>query len=440
MRSVKEDAAVLADEIEAQLAEADFTATARSIGGSSWRGVPAVAPIRRLAAAALAISGRERDIAQIVDVAMLRCSNAEAMRGYLSTVGETSSHDFLLAAVALSWSGDRDGVFALFELATNGAIAEKRFHVAVAAQERYAHHALLFGEPATARACADEARKLARIHSFGRWRLRTAARAASIALDVGDADAARHGVDEALSTRESGDLLALFAPVGAELAIAAIDSGSLAAWTSARILEAALTADERGVAAAAATACLLAEHLDPATLVMVTRRTLLLVDFSATAVEFLTRAAEYAEPPEARVAVDSLRALPAPHRPYIDAHYHLAHAHLLSRSGETEAAASEAGEAARAFDRLRLTRWSAEAMRLLVRDERTRSPRAERRKSPNSLTKREHQVTLLIRRGASNREAAAALGISEHTVERHVSSILSRLGLRSRWQIVDCGS
>jgi DNA-binding NarL/FixJ family response regulator len=46
-------------------------------------------------------------------------------------------------------------------------------------------------------------------------------------------------------------------------------------------------------------------------------------------------------------------------------------------------------------------------------------------------------VAHLIRRGARNREVAHALQISEHTVERHVSSILGRLGLRSRWQIVD---
>jgi DNA-binding CsgD family transcriptional regulator len=393
-------------------------------------------PLRRLAAAAHAIAGRERDIAQIADAAMLRCSNAEAMRGYLAILGEASSYDFLLGAVVLSWSGDRDGVFALFDQAANRALEEGRFHVAVAARERHAHHALVFGEPVTARAAADEARRLARMHSLGRWRLRTAARSASIALDVGDADAARQIVNEA-GAADAGELLTLFAPVGVELAIGAIDPAALALWSSPRIVEAALTSSERTIALAAATACLLAEQLDPAMLATVARRALLLADFAATSVEFLARAAEYAEPAEARVAVDTLRAVPAPHRPYIDAHYQLARAHLLSRSGETEASASEAGAAARAFDRLRLTRWSGEAMRLLVRDERTRSPRAERRKSPNSLTKREHQVTLLIRRGATNREVAAALGISEHTVERHVSSILSRLGLRSRWQIVD---
>ncbi|MGA9944581.1 MAG: helix-turn-helix transcriptional regulator, partial [Candidatus Cybelea sp.] len=56
-----------------------------------------------------------------------------------------------------------------------------------------------------------------------------------------------------------------------------------------------------------------------------------------------------------------------------------------------------------------------------------------------ALTGREEQVAQLIRRGARNREVAAALQISEHTVERHVSSILGRLGLRSRWQIADSG-
>jgi DNA-binding CsgD family transcriptional regulator len=436
--SDKEGETVLADEIEASLVSADHAAAARLVAGRPWCDVPATAQIRRLAAAAYAIGGREREIALVADARLLRCSSAEAMRGYLATLaGETYAHDLLLAGVVLTWSGDRDGAFAYFDQATDRAFAERRFHVAVAARERHAHHALLFGEATVARAHAEEARKLAQVHGLGRWRLRTSARAASIALDAGDLDYARMALGEARGSADAGDLLTLFAPIGAELAIASIDSSALATWTSPRIYDAALAADEPAIAIAAASACLVANHLEPADVTMVARRALLLFDYATGAIDFLARAAEYAEPAEARAAVDSLRALPAPHRPYVDAHYHLAHAHLLSRSGEAEAAAMDAGEAARAFDRLRLPRWSNEAMRLLVRDERARSPRAERRKTPNSLTKREHQVTLLIRRGASNREVAATLGISEHTVERHVSSILSRLGLRSRWQIVD---
>ena len=50
------------------------------------------------------------------------------------------------------------------------------------------------------------------------------------------------------------------------------------------------------------------------------------------------------------------------------------------------------------------------------------------------LTDREVEVLRLIATGATNREIAGQLVISEGTVKNHVSNILSRLGLRDRTQ------
>ncbi len=49
-----------------------------------------------------------------------------------------------------------------------------------------------------------------------------------------------------------------------------------------------------------------------------------------------------------------------------------------------------------------------------------------------ALTPREREVLCLLAEGLTNRAIAQRLVISEHTVHRHVSSILAKLGLPSR--------
>jgi DNA-binding NarL/FixJ family response regulator len=55
------------------------------------------------------------------------------------------------------------------------------------------------------------------------------------------------------------------------------------------------------------------------------------------------------------------------------------------------------------------------------------------------LTERESEVLALLAQGLANKQIAARLGISEHTVKFHVSAIYSKLGASSRTEAVRLG-
>jgi DNA-binding NarL/FixJ family response regulator len=57
-----------------------------------------------------------------------------------------------------------------------------------------------------------------------------------------------------------------------------------------------------------------------------------------------------------------------------------------------------------------------------------------------SLTPREHDVLQLVTQGLPNKVIALRLGISEHTVKFHVTSILAKLGASSRTEAVRLGA
>jgi len=59
--------------------------------------------------------------------------------------------------------------------------------------------------------------------------------------------------------------------------------------------------------------------------------------------------------------------------------------------------------------------------------------------SAEELTEREQQVLAMIADGLGNKEIAARLGISTHTVKFHISSILGKLGAGSRTEAVSIG-
>jgi DNA-binding CsgD family transcriptional regulator len=114
-----------------------------------------------------------------------------------------------------------------------------------------------------------------------------------------------------------------------------------------------------------------------------------------------------------RRASDGFRELEAP--------YEVACTALLI--GTARAALGDAEGAALEYEAARST-----YSRLGARSDLSRVPG----RSPAGLTAREVQVLRLVAEGATNRSIGTALGLSERTVDRHVSNILAKLGVSSR--------
>jgi len=377
---------------------------------------------RLVRAAVFALAGDDRGFARAIEPNML---------------AERSVLGYLVAAAAMAWSSDASGTFDALREAHDRAVSERLFHLAVAARERLAHHALLFGNVELARASVDEAIALAAAHRLTSWLVHCRAVAARLAFDAGDLDRATELLERARAELHDAPSLALFAATGAQLAVERGDDAQLQQWASPAMLDIALRCEEPQAVVSATMACLIAAGLPEGAAALALRRALILAGDAANAPELFSTVSRCGSLDDARFSVHALAAIFGPNRPYLKAHHLLARAHFCLRSGEGADWIDCAGDAARAFSAMGLRRWTNEAMLLLVAPEPAADRKSLGRPSGSALTEREQQVAHLIRRGARNREVAEALQISEHTVERHVSSILGRLGLRSRWQIAD---
>jgi DNA-binding CsgD family transcriptional regulator len=100
----------------------------------------------------------------------------------------------------------------------------------------------------------------------------------------------------------------------------------------------------------------------------------------------------------------------------------------IERRGKRQPAARVTlGQALGIFERLGAPLWAAKAERELAR--------VVAQLPADGLTETERRVAALVTRGRTNREVAAAMFVTENTVQTHIRHIFQKLGVRSRTEL-----
>ena len=345
-------------------------------------------------------------------------------------------------AVAAAFLGDLRGLVATFERRLAEARERGALGVLVPGLALMAAGRAWLGDHAGAFADAGEAAELGEQLGY--------ATDAAVAVEMlawqsaarGLHDDARHALERARVLTDRAGTTSVAAHQAITAAFCALCRGDLA--EAAALLEARIAADggvgsmgePLGVAPTlveaylglgrAADAAALAERYaavtpqppPPPTAALVARcRALAAADDEAAAEAFEAALADHALAPDAFEA----------------ARTRLLYGARLRRAGRRVAAREQLRIALEEFTAMDLTAWAQRAADELAATGATARPRRPLAAEP--LTSQETRVALLVARGLSNREVAAALFLSPKTVEHHLASVFRKRGFRSRTEL-----
>jgi len=309
----------------------------------------------------------------------------------------------------------------------------------------YSYCATILGDVALAKSCIERALLIARQQHF-LWSISHLCLVyASILALMGEFRSAYGYLLEALSADARAPILErAFAEIGIPLALHMNDEATLAKCAHPEALTLAFQSEEPECisSVAAAFAKLYGVQGDREGAQALLHRALEVVQPAPFGWDLpleVARQGASADLPRARNLLEARTGLPR--SGVARACLSLFDAHAAQRESNVFVAHAHAKDARERFEALHWHAYADEARSLLphVQDG---SSTSQRQSLPftdmqSVLTLREQQVAGFVLRGMTNRAIALELSISENTVETHMSSIMNRLGIRSRYQLGD---
>ena len=342
--------------------------------------------------------------------------------------------------------GREKEAFASFERAIEVARDDTDPYRAVTLWSDYGFVALMFGRTKLAKAHFEHALLAARRSDIG-WLIPIRCLwYAEFLMCIGEYPSAHEYLVEALSSDAQTPVLdEMIAYVGIPLALHMKDEATLAKCVRPRVIDRAFLSGEpaRIGFVAAAFARLYVERGQRKKAQTLLHRAVQAMHNAADVWELpleIARCGAKADFPKARGLLEARVALPSAQ--VAQAYLHLFDAFVAQREGRRTDAHAQARDAVARFDGFQWGMYADLARSLLPVEERRRPASGMHHAKPFSdmhakFTEREREVAALVLKGLTNRAIADALSITENTIEKHVASVMNKLGIRSRYQLAD---